>query len=124
MEPRRAIAQAGLELDDAHVNAITDLCFLIRPKGATFSFRTALSLKRCFAHLDHLGVSETDALDLVLLQEVLTKIRLLAGDPADDQLVRDLGLWADGQGAHLRRCAAAIASWKEMLEEGQDVTQV
>ncbi len=123
MEPRRALAEAGLDLDPDMVSAITDLSFLIRSKGATFSFRSALSLKQCVSHLDHLRVTEWDALDLVLLQEVLTKIRLLSGDPSDHQVLRDLGHWADGHGAKLRRCASAIASWKEMLEEGQDVTQ-
>lgn len=123
MEPRRALVEAGLELDEDMVSGITDLSFLIRPKGATFSLRTALSLKQCMDHLEHLGIGDWDALDLVLLQEVLTKIRLLAGDPSDHQVLRDLGRWADGHGAKLRRCAGAIATWKEMLEEGQDVTQ-
>jgi hypothetical protein len=124
MEPRRALEQAGLEIDAEQLSAITDLSFLIRPKGATFSFRSAVSLKQCLDHLDHLRIGPWDALDLVLLQEVLTKVRLLSGDPTDHQLLRDLVTWADRYGVKLRRCAGAIATWQEMLDEGQDVMQV
>ncbi len=123
MDPRRALDLAELDLDDDMVGAVTDLSFLIRPKGASFSFRSALSLKRCLDNLEHLGIDEWSALDLVLLQEVLTKIRLLSGDPHDHQVVLQLGHWAETHGGNLRRCAGAIATWKELLEEGQDVTQ-
>ncbi|MAG58830.1 MAG: hypothetical protein CMJ83_21280 [Planctomycetes bacterium] len=123
MEPSRALDEAGVELEETQVSAIADLSFLIKPKGATFSLRSAISLRQCLDHLEHLEITRWDALDLVLLQEVLTKVRLLSGDPGDHQLLRELGKWADAHGVKLRRCAGAIATWKEMLEEGQDVTQ-
>ena len=43
LEPRTAVAHAGLELTEDQILAIADLEFPLRPKGATFSIRSALS---------------------------------------------------------------------------------
>jgi hypothetical protein len=121
--PRAALAQLELSLSEAQESAITDLDGILRPRGAGFSLRAARSLKECLQSLAGLGISEADALDLVLLQEVLTKVRLLAGDPADHRFIRQLMEWVESHGATLRRCSEAISTWQELLEDGRDVVQ-
>ncbi len=123
IDPRDAVRQAGLLLEDEQSEAIADLDFITSAKGATFSLRSALSLKACADQLGALGLDLWAAIDLVLVQEVLSKVRLLVGDPADLQLVDKLGEWSEGRGKNLPECARVIASWAEMLQEGLDVTQ-
>ncbi len=125
IEPRDAIAAVGLELCDDQVDAIADLDFLARGKGATFSLRTSRSLRACVENMDLLGLTEPwKAIDLVLAQEVLSKVRLLAGDPEDKALCDSLGKWSEPLGKHLPECSRLISLWQEMLSEGRDVLQV
>lgn len=123
MEPPEAVRQTGLQLTEDQLEAISDLSFRLKSKGATFSFRTAQSLKVCVDRMEELKLGIWDAIDLVLLQEVLAKVRLLAGDPGDQRLIGDLVKWSEGNGVKLRRCSSSIAQWREMLSEGQDVVQ-
>lgn len=124
LDPQRAIERAGVTLAPEAVEAIATLTFCLKNKGGNFSYRTALSLKTCHQRLQALGIDENQALDLILQQEVLTKVRLMAGDPADHQVIRELNKWADTTGSSFTRCTATIATWKEALDEGLDVTQV
>ena len=64
-----------------------------------------------------------DALDVVLLQQVLTKVRLMVGDPANENLIQGLEEWSENYGKHLRRCTSLINSWIEALKDGRDVIQ-
>jgi hypothetical protein len=123
IDPRDAVRQAGLAIDAEQSEAIADLDFITSIKGATFSLRSALSLKACADQLSALGLDMWAAIDLVLVQEVLSKVRLLVGDPADLNLVEKLKEWSEGRGKNLPECARVVASWEEMLQEGLDVSQ-
>ena len=122
--PRDAIARFGLELDHNLVEAIAELDFRTRRKGATFSFRTARSLLACFESREEMGLEQSTIVDLVLVQEMLSKVRLLASDPADRNLIDDLFEWANGPGRTLFECGRVVATWREQLDAGQDVMPV
>ncbi|MFO0980856.1 MAG: hypothetical protein U1E76_03740 [Planctomycetota bacterium] len=123
MDPRHAIRLVAMELSEEHAEAIADLDFITGRKDATFSLRTARTLKSCFEQLAPLGIDPWKAIDLVLAQEVLSKVKLLVGDPVDQGVCEELKKWADGHGKNLPECARLIATWDEMLQDGQDVAQ-
>jgi dynein-related subfamily AAA family protein len=121
LTPKQALARIGLDLEAPLVNAISGLDFRLRARGASFSIRTARSLQTCLA----VGLVERagDALDLVLAQQVLSKVRLAAHDPSDLRVLEDLEQWCEEQQAGLQRCVAVVASWREALDAGLDVSQ-
>jgi hypothetical protein len=123
LEPRTALAHAGMDLTEDQILAIADLEVPLRPKGATFSIRCALSLKLCQDNLAELKLDLWQAIDLVLVQEVLSKVRLLARDPMDEALLQTLEKWSETYGRNLSRCSNLIASWRETLKSGCDVMQ-
>lgn len=118
---KEALKRIGLALEEGAVRAIADLDFLLRPKGSPFSIRTARALQRALAL--RVGVDESGMLDLVLLQQVLSKLRLMAHDAADAALVHRLVAWAEALDGRLPRCAAWITASKEQLDAGRDVVQ-
>ncbi|MFT7722218.1 MAG: AAA family ATPase [Roseateles sp.] len=118
---RVALQRAGLAVPDALADLIDDLNDLLAPRGAAFSLRSARSLQRAMAAG---GLAAPQALDLVLAQEVLSRVRLLAGDPRDEQLLARLQDWSQRpECADLAACAARIAGWAEALASGRDVFQ-
>ncbi len=66
-------------------------------------------------------MDEWEALDLVLAQEVMSKIRLLARDPRDEDLIAELERWSGTHGGRLACCASLIADWADAIGAGQDV---
>ncbi|MEW6074072.1 MAG: hypothetical protein AB1726_15930 [Planctomycetota bacterium] len=123
LEPRAALEVAHIELDAEQLSAIESLDRRIRRKGASFSVRSALSLRTCLSRREALGLDSWSALDLVLEQEVLSKVRLLARDPLDEEAMENLNEWSQEDGSRLRRCAVLIEEWKEALASGRDVIQ-
>jgi len=123
LEPRKALQLAGVELDDEQVRAIETLDGIIRRKGASFSVRSALSLHTCLSQREALKLDPWVAVDVILQQEVLTKVRLLAHDPVDDEIMQRLDEWSQEEGSRLSRCPVLIEEWKEMLDSGRDVVQ-
>jgi len=124
LEPRNTLERAKLDLEEKQIMSIEELDALLKYKNAMFSLRAAESLKRCLESLDVLGTDNSwDALDIVLLQQVLTKVRLMVGDPANDSLMQGLEDWSESYGKYLRRCASSINSWTEALKDGRDVIQ-
>lgn len=124
LEPRNTLDRAKLELDEKQIMSIEELDALLKYKNAMFSLRAAESLKRCIESLHVLDMNSSwDALDIVLLQQVLTKVRLMVGDPANDSLMQGLEDWSESYGKYLRRCATLIDSWTEALKDGRDVIQ-
>jgi len=121
LTPKQALARIGLELEAPLVNAISGLDFRLRSRGASFSIRTARSLQTCIESglVDRAG----DALDLVLAQQLLSKVRLAAHDPSDLRVLEDLEQWCEDQQAGLQRCVKVIAEWRETLDAGLDVSQ-
>jgi len=123
LDPSEALSRAGLELREEQTLAIAGLDHLLSPRGASFSIRTAKSLKECLADTPLEGPEDWEALDVVLVQEVLSKVRLMARNPIDENLVQELKKWSEAHGSHLRRCSSLIAEWSEALESGTDVVQ-
>lgn len=118
---RVALERAGLTIAEELADLVDDLNDLIAPRGAAFSVRSARSLQRALAAN---ALKPVHALDLVLAQEVLSRVRLLAGDPRDEQLLSRLQTWSQKpECAALTVCAARIADWGEALAAGRDVFQ-
>lgn len=118
---RVALQRAGLTIPDELADLVDDLNDLIAPRGAAFSVRSARSLQRALASS---GLKPAHVLDLVLAQEVLSRVRLLGGDPRDEQLLSRLQAWSQKpECADLTVCAARIADWAEALAAGRDVFQ-
>jgi len=123
-EPRSILSRAKLELEETQIMAVEELDSLLKYKNALFSLRAAESLKRCIDSLEQLGLKTIwDALDIVVLQQVLTKVRLMVGDPSNDNLMQSLEDWSESYGKYMRRCASLINSWSESLKDGRDVIQ-
>jgi energy-coupling factor transporter ATP-binding protein EcfA2 len=124
LEPRTTLERAKLELDEQQIMSIEELDALLKYKNAMFSLRAADSLKRCLDNLQELDMNSAwDALDVVLLQQVLTKVRLMVGDPANDNLMQGLEDWSENYGKYLRKSASLINTWTEALKDGRDVIQ-
>ena len=121
MDPKRALQQAGLTLEEDQLEAIEDLNHVSKQRGGSFSIRSALSLATCFKHQNLLGLPQWRVIDHVLTQEVLGKIQLLAGDPGDSLVLDSLVQWSEGYGEKLPLCAAQIRDYKSTLESGADV---
>jgi hypothetical protein len=117
---KEALSRLGLVLEEDLVRAIADLDDLLQPRGASFSIRTAQALRRCLAMESR--PSPVVAVDVVLLQQVLSKVRLAAHDPADAALLREIENWSAEQGAALSRCVELVSEWRELLDNGRDVT--
>ncbi|MCV6637083.1 hypothetical protein [Candidatus Albibeggiatoa sp. nov. NOAA] len=123
-EARNILKRVRLDLEEPQIMAIEELDALLKYKGAMFSLRAAESLKRCIEFLNQLDLNNTwDALDIVLMQQVLTKVRLMVGDPSNDSLMQGLEDWSESYGKHLRKCASLINSWSEALKDGRDIIQ-
>ncbi len=125
LEPRITLERAKLdELNEQQIMSIEELDTLLKYKNAMFSLRAADSLKRCLENMHLLNMNSIwDALDIVLLQQVLTKVRLMVGDPANDSLMQGLEEWSENYGKYLRKSAGLISGWAEALKDGQDVIQ-
>lgn len=119
---KEALRRVGLELGDASVTTIADLDFLLRGRGAGFSIRSARALQRSIAA--KVLPSEAAAVDLILVQQVLSKVRLSAHDSNDVALLRDLEGWCSVRGNELGRCTTMLEGWRERLDAGLDVVQV
>ncbi len=121
---RAALSRAGVELGDDVEDVIDELNDLLEPRGAAFSVRSARSLQRAMEAGSTNGMGLARALDLVLAQEVLSRVRLMAGDPRDEQLLSRLQAWTQRPGcAELSGCAARVADWSDLLSAGRDVFQ-
>ena len=121
---RAALSRAGVELGDDVEDVIDELNDLLEPRGAAFSVRSARSLQRAMEAGSTNGMGLARALDLVLAQEVLSRVRLLAGDPRDEHLLSRLQAWTQKPGcAKLAGCAARVADWADLLSAGRDVFQ-
>ena len=121
---RSALKRAGIEVDDEIAEMIEEVNGFLEPRGAAFSVRSARSLERALLIGKDVGLSTGQALDLVLAQEVLSRVHLQAGDPRDEQLVARLDTWVQQASCKdLLRCSERIADWRESLRAGRDVFQ-
>lgn len=115
-----------LSVDDDQLSALEQVDAILSGIGAGFSVRTALSIRQAHAPLGEEGAAEHPmwkSIDFVLLQEMLSKVRLLSGEPRDAQLLESLEDWASGAyGARLASCGSRIADWKSRYLLGADIS--
>lgn len=122
--PTEALARAGIELDETQTGVIVDLDYELRERGTTFSIRTALSLREALAECERWNTDPWVVLDHVLAQEVLSKLRLHAGDAGDLDLLGRLEKWRDAESENrLGRCTELLVNWRRLLDKGIDVVQ-
>ncbi|HEX4510502.1 MAG TPA: hypothetical protein VH328_10495, partial [Burkholderiaceae bacterium] len=124
LAPRAALARAGVSMPEEIIIAIERLNEILRTRDIAFSIRSALSVRNARERATHLQLTEVDALDHVLVQEVLSKVRLFADDPRDVAVVAALKDWAGSQASkHLPTTCEQIARWEEDVDAGIDVLQ-
>ncbi len=121
---REAMIRVELSVEPGIERVIEELNSLLETKGVAFSVRTARSLKRCEEHLGDLGLTFAQLVDVVLANELLAKVRLMAGDPRDEQLLDRLATWIAREDCRpLAQCAERIENWADLLRSGRDVFQ-
>jgi MoxR-like ATPase len=123
LEPRKALSQVGLELEEDQVLALLDLDDTLRAKGISFSIRSAISLARAMNSREELGLDTWAVLDLVLRQEILGRVRLHARDPFDEEVRKQLARWNTDHAKSLPLCSDLLQSWDELLSTGCDIIQ-
>ncbi len=124
LSPEAMIERLDVDLEPDELQAIKDLHYRLESRGAVFSMRTALAIQDAFGGLEELGATRWDVIDLVLVTQVLSKVRLFVGEPGDHEVIADLSeTWADDWGARLPLCAERFERWRAMLESGFDVVQ-
>lgn len=119
---RAALQRVGLEVSDDVEEVVEDLNDLLEARGVAFSVRAAKSLKNAN---ELRGASQVMSnLDHVLAQEVLSKVRLMAGDPRDELLLSKLRDWGNRPASSdLMLCRERLALWDDALQAGRDVFQ-
>ena len=121
---RMALKRAGIQLDEDIEDSIDQLNNLLESRGAAFSVRSASSLKRAIMVGNESGLTTGQVLDMVLVQEVLSRVRLSVGDPRDELLLNNLKDWAQQPYCSaLLICSEKIESWDESIRAGCDVFQ-
>ena len=122
---RESLRRGGVSAKENTVAALEHLNRILASKSIAFSIRTAISFHSCLSDADNLGLDEAGALDVVLTQEMLAKVRLLAGDPRDEQLIQELLAWSEQEYcSRLIMCIDKVTEWKELMDMGRDVNQV
>lgn len=117
-----AIKRAGLEAIPEVADIVEDLNYCLESHGVAFSVRTACSLSMVARYMENM--EPMDALDHILVQGVLSKLRLHAGDPGDELLLHRLQEWISRPVcAPLVLCSERITSWDEARRQGRDVFQ-
>ncbi len=120
--PEVALECRSISISPEQLESIRQLNFILRLKGVCFSHRTAESLSACVERFGR-DVSIWPYLDSVLAMEVMSRVRLLTANPADEKVLADLEKWADEQSANLPESARMIRSWRELVDSGQDIAQ-
>jgi len=119
----QAIEMVGVQIEAEQIEAIRSLDFHLAATSVTFSLRSAQSLAECLRRSDVVALTPWQAIDAVLVQEVLSKVRLLADDPTDIALYEKLRTWTEDYSAKLPMSSATIESWKDVLDQGRDVAR-
>jgi len=115
LSTKDALALAKAKLTAKQLEGLVELDHCTRDLSAGIALTTGRSIALCLGNLDDLGVDSWRAIDLVLCQEVATKIELLDPRAVDGELGGRLTAWAEGPGKKFTRCAARLSAWAENL---------
>jgi AAA domain (dynein-related subfamily) len=119
---RAALQRVGVVVSADVEDIVENLNDLLEAHGVAFSVRSALSLLKATITMGDSSIMTV--LDHVLSQQVLSKVRLMAGDPRDEQLLSRIQEWLDRPtSSQLVLCAEKIAGWEAALRAGRDVCQ-
>jgi hypothetical protein len=119
---RAALQRVGVVMSEDVEDIVENLNDLLEAHGVAFSVRSAQSLLKATITMGDSSIMTV--LDHVLSQQVLSKVRLMAGDPRDEQLLSRIQEWLDRPtSSQLVLCAEKIAGWEAALRAGRDVCQ-
>jgi len=93
--------------------ALVALDAFTRELNAGVTLSTAHAIRRCQEHIDELGIDAWRAIDLVLEQQILGKLELIALADVPQDKARQALDWAEGPGKKLTRCAVRLAAWAQ-----------
>ncbi|HIG11915.1 MAG TPA: hypothetical protein EYG30_08675 [Planctomycetes bacterium] len=111
IQPGAALSLRGVSIDKKMTQAIEALDKCTRPLSAAFTFSAAGSLKVCLENLDDLGVDGWGAIDLVLRQELISKLELHAPAGIEAEAHKELAAWTRKYGKKLAQCGQLLESW-------------
>jgi hypothetical protein len=119
---RAALQRVGVVVSADVEDIVENLNDLLEAHGVAFSVRSAQSLLKATITMGDSSIMTV--LDHVLSQQVLSKVRLMAGDPRDEQLLSRIQEWLDRPtSSQLVLCVEKIAGWEAALRAGRDVCQ-
>lgn len=116
--------RAGVAAAPDQLEAIKDLVDRLRACDVTISMRAALSIRHGLALGVSRGLGPWGVIDFVLATQVLSKVRLYAGDANALRMVGGLtDIWCERHGGRLPLCVSRAEMWRETLHAGKDVLQ-
>jgi hypothetical protein len=108
-----ALRLSGASLTTKQIEGLVALDRCTRPFLAGINLTTANSISNCLERIKELGVDNWKTLDLVLCQEILSKMELLKIDGLSEEHGHELINWSEGPGKKFIRTAARLAELGE-----------
>ena len=120
----RIIQMVGLDLTSEQTEAVKALTHRTRTRGVSFSIRTARAIERGMKVAGDAGITAWRIVDQVLGSQLLSRLRLHAGDPSDIAFVESLSDdWDQNFAGNLPLCASRVEEWRSLIDDGLDVIQ-
>ncbi|MFT7667758.1 MAG: hypothetical protein ACI8X5_000442 [Planctomycetota bacterium] len=110
-----ALELSTAKLSSKMIEALVALDKISRPFQAGITFTTANSIAICIDHQEELGIDSWKAIDLVLCQEIVGKLRLLAPQGLGEQVGHRLVTWAEGTGKKFIEASAHLSAFGEQV---------
>lgn len=110
-----ALKLAGATVTPKQSEALVALDKCSRPFHAGITLTTAHSIATCLGRLEELGLDAWKAIDVVLCQEVLSKLELMAPEGLAEELGHRLITWGEGPGKKFTRAAARVTEFGERV---------
>ena len=110
-----ALRLSKAALTPKQVEAILALDTCCRPFQAGITFTTANAIATCVERQEELGVDSWKAIDMVLCQEILSKLELLTPSGIPDELGHRLVTWGEGPGKKVARTATRLTEFGERV---------
>lgn len=103
-------------------DALEHLGRLLADRELGVSYRTINSVDLAIQECETMGLTATSAVDLVVANQLLGRVRLYASEPGDLEFIESLESdWVETFGASLPSTASRIEGMRERLENGLDV---